>query len=308
MSFVLSKAQQVFGLTDKLFPILAASQVKMSMLTAVLFVCSSAWIVGQSVWYLGGEIPAPKWSAKQASSNISSDSAGIDVSDLLEAALFGRLAKQTKKVVSAPVLQDAPKTSLNLVLVGAVSSSVAESSLAVIAHKGTQATYGIGEKIGGTQATLKGVFIDRIIIDNSGRDETLMLEGIKYKNISQPEPKKVSNASAREMGNNPSSSENEIESIRVEILKDPQKILQYIRLSQVKKDGQLIGYRIRPGRQRALFDSVGLKNGDIAISLNGEDLTDPASMGKIWQSMSEITEFNLTVERNGQTHEIFIEF
>lgn len=70
------------------------------------------------------------------------------------------------------MIQDAPKTRLNLVLVGAVASSNPKLSLAVIANRGTQATYGINEEIEGTRAKLKAVLVDRVIIDNSGRDET----------------------------------------------------------------------------------------------------------------------------------------
>ena len=84
--------------------------------------------------------------------------------------------------------------------------------------------------------------------------------------------------------------------------------MQYIRLSQVRREGDIVGYRVGPGSQRDLFDAVGLKEGDIATQLNGADLSDPSAMGKVWQSISDMTELNLTVERDGQRHEIFIEF
>ncbi|GAL26377.1 general secretion pathway protein C [Vibrio variabilis] len=44
------------------------------------------------------------------------------------------------------------------------------------------------------------------------------------------------------------------------------------------------------------------------MALNGADLTDPAAMGQIYQSITELTELNLTVERDGQQHDIFIQF
>lgn len=309
MSLALNQSHQISGLTEKLSSIFIVSQSKISTFITTLFVCLSAWVLGDLIWYVGGEqANVPKWSSSARNITSTTAAPGADVSNLLDFALFGQYSEKIEKAVITPVIKDAPKTRLNLVLVGAVSSSIPENSLAVIANSGTQTTYGIGEKIEGTQAKLKGVFVDRVIIDNAGRDETLMLEGIEYKKAPKPESKTISNTSARGVGNNPSSAEKEMNAIKAEVLEDPQKILQYIRLSQVKKDGALVGYRIRPGRQRALFDSVGLKNGDIATSLNGEDLTDPASMGKIWQSMSEMTEFSLTVERNGQAHEVYIAF
>ena len=95
--------------------------------------------------------------------------------------------------------------------------------------------------------------------------------------------------------------------IKQEILEKPQTLFSYIRLSQVKRDGQLAGYRVNPGKERALFDAVGLKANDLAVSLNGNDLTDPAVMAKLWTELSQATDFTLTVEREGQLHDIYIE-
>ena len=221
--------------------------------------------------------------------------------------MFGAYNPTTPAVVEQQVIQDAPKTRLNLVLVGAVASSNPKLSLAVIANRGTQATYGINEEIEGTRAKLKAVLVDRVIIDNSGRDETLMLEGIEYKRlaVSAPAPPRTS-SSVR--GNNPASAEEKLDEIKAKIMKDPQQIFQYVRLSQVKRDDKVIGYRVSPGKDSELFNSVGLQNGDIATQLNGQDLTDPAAMGNIFRSISELTELNLVVERDGQQHEVFIEF
>ncbi|MDN3684057.1 hypothetical protein QW180_09280 [Vibrio sinaloensis] len=41
----------------------------------------------------------------------------------------------------------------------------------------------------------------------------------------------------------------------------PNKFFQYVRMSQVKRDGDVMGYRLTPGKDKALFDSVGLKSG-----------------------------------------------
>jgi general secretion pathway protein C len=53
-------------------------------------------------------------------------------------------------------------------------------SIAIIAHNGTQNSYGIGDYIDGTQARIRQVFADRVIIARDGRDETLMLDGEEY--------------------------------------------------------------------------------------------------------------------------------
>ncbi|MGF1743878.1 type II secretion system protein GspC [Vibrio minamisatsumaniensis] len=281
-------------------------QKKLSLATCCVLIAASAWILGQLAWFIEPvEQTLVPWQA--AASSSSSPQAMLDISSLQQSNLFGAYNPTTPTVVEQQVIQDAPKTRLNLILVGAVASSNPKLSLAVIANRGTQATYGINEEIDGTRAKLKAVFVDRVIINNSGRDETLMLEGIEYKRlaVSAPAPPR---ASSSVRGNNPASAEQKLDQIKAKILQDPQQIFQYVRLSQVKRDDKVMGYRVSPGKDSELFNSVGLQSGDIATQLNGQDLTDPAAMGNIFRTISELTELNLTVERNGQQHEVFIEF
>ncbi|CSB08321.1 general secretion pathway protein C [Vibrio cholerae] len=46
----------------------------------------------------------------------------------------------------------------------------------------------------------------------------------------------------------------------------------------------------------------------MAVALNGLDLTDPNVMNTLFQSMNEMTEMSLTVERDGQQHDVYIQF
>ncbi len=310
-----SSVVQKYQLDQKFTAFLAfvvKQQGKLSAWLTLLLIAISAWIVGQLSWQL---IPqdsgVTRWSpttvATQAGPGSNEAASGDAIASLLDAHLFGRYSdKPVAKPKPKPVVKDAPKTRLSLVLVGVVASSSIDSSLAVIANRGQQQTYGIGEQIEGTRASLKGVLVDRVIIDNQGQDETLMLEGVEYSKLAQQNASEPPPPSDSNVGSFPGV--NEIEQIRREISQNPQQIMQYIRLSQVRREGDIVGYRVGPGSQRDLFDAVGLKEGDIATQLNGADLSDPSAMGKVWQSISDMTELNLTVERDGQRHEIFIEF
>ena len=77
-------------------------------------------------------------------------------------------------------IEDAPQTRLNLTLTGVVASSNRENAAAIIEHQSSQETYGIGDLITGTRATLEQVHNDRVLIKQSGRLETLMLDGFEY--------------------------------------------------------------------------------------------------------------------------------
>ncbi|MHC6801112.1 type II secretion system protein GspC, partial [Vibrio antiquarius] len=154
-------------------------QAKLSLLLTCLFIAITGWILGKIVWLaIPQSSEVPQWRPSTSSVVASNKGDAIDFNALQNANLFGRFTEQKPAVVEQPVVKDAPKTRLNLTLVGAVASSDANTSLAVIANRGKQATYGLGEEIEGTRATLKAVLVDRVIIDNQGRDETLMMQGI----------------------------------------------------------------------------------------------------------------------------------
>ncbi|EIK0772295.1 type II secretion system protein GspC [Vibrio alginolyticus] len=281
-------------------------QAKLSLLLTCLFIATTGWILGKIVWLaIPQSSEVPQWRPSASSVTASNKGDAIDFNALQNANLFGKFTEQKAAVVEQPIVKDAPKTRLNLTLVGAVASSDANTSLAVIANRGKQATYGLGEEIEGTRATLKAVLVDRVIIDNQGRDETLMMQGIEYKKLS--ESPQVARAQAQRAEAATSDVGEKLEQIREEIAKDPQSVFKYITISPVKKDGDIVGYRVSPGRDAALFNDVGLQPGDIAVQLNGIDLSDPSSSVQLMQVMSDPQELNLTVEREGQQYDIYIQ-
>ncbi len=272
-------------------------QQRLSSVVMVVLLAISAWILGQLIWQPFVSDSITPWKPTATHSRTSSSNASVDLRELQNGQLFGQYQEQ-RVVLEKPKVQDAPKSQLNVVLVGVVTSTNPNKSLAVIANRGKQATYGIGEVIEGTRAKLYQVQQDRVIVDNSGRNETVMLEGLKY---TKPEPRPVASTSEAR------GTEDKLEQIRDEIRKDTKQVFQYVRMSQVKTDNDIVGYRLSPGKDPALFEAVGLESGDIATQINGLDLKDSAAMGEIFKSLSELTELTLTVERDGQPYEIYIE-
>ncbi len=276
----------------------------LTQITTWLLIVMLAWILGRLIWSFIQPVDnlAP-WQMKVASVS-GGNTSSFQVSDVLAMNLFGQYQQNAPVIKQQPVKQDAPQTSLNLTLVGVVASNRAETTLAVITNRGKQNTYGLNEAIDGTRATLQAVYVDRVIIRNSGRDETLMLDGVKF---GQSQPQQPVRSKSKPIETAKAESSSELDQIKKDILEKPQNLFTYIRLSQVKRDSELVGYRVNPGKDRVLFDAVGLKANDLAVSLNGNDLTDPTVMAKLWTELSEATDFTLTVEREGQLHDIYIE-
>lgn len=281
-------------------------QAKISRGLTVVLLMVCAWLAGELVWWMVDSPSVVSRSIRASGDVTRTAPERLNLSSLQNSHLFGRYTQEAP--AEAAPIQEAPKSRLNLVLVGAVVSSNSEKSLAVIANKGQQETVGIGEAIQGTRAKLVQVHSDRVIIDNAGRNETIMLQGIDYSAQSAP-------SSSSSKGSSTSSSSSHrvevspdtLERIREEIRQDAKQVFQYVRMSQIKEGDDVVGYRLSPGKDRELFDEVGLQNGDIAVQINGLDLKDAAAMTQVFNALSELTELTLTVEREGQPYEIYIE-
>ena len=247
---------------------------------------------------------APVAVAIQAGGNPQAADNSLDVRSLLQLALFGKaevVPKKSDEVSpsenSSAVKQDAPRTRLNLTLTGVLASTVPSRSIAVIINAGQEASYGIGDTITGTPAKLRDILPDRVILSNQGQDETLMLDGEEFK---APGREGAATRPAAPSG------QTSISQLRDDLVKNPGKLLDYITISPVMQDGKLQGYRINPGKDVAFFHRMGLQSNDLAISINGNDLRDNAQAMQIMNQLSSMTEMNLTVERNGQSQDVYI--
>ncbi|KJF89777.1 general secretion pathway protein GspC [Photobacterium leiognathi] len=277
------------------------SQRALTRLLTFILVVSLAWISGRIMWMLlAPPVSIAPWQAKLV--QVSASESDINVGNLLSMNLFGKYSAQPKPVEKI-VKQDAPESRLNLKLVGVLASSDPKSAFAVITNNGKQNTYGVNEVIDSTRATLKAVYNDRVLISNNGRDETVMLDGLKFSKPNEAKHK----TPAKEERIAAKGDDSKLAEIKKKILAQPQSLFSYIRLSQVKKNDEVEGYRVNPGKDRVLFDAVGLKPNDLAVGINGNSLTDPSVMAKLWAELSSATDFTLTVERDGQVHDIHIE-
>ncbi|WP_281545927.1 type II secretion system protein GspC [Grimontia sp. SpTr1] len=283
----------------KAFPATLAKWV-MRLLVLIL-----AWTLGRLVWvWVPNSAPEAVSGAPAAAATVVAQGPAYQLDQLVNRHFFGQYSAKAAPVEKKPEpVVEAPRTRLNLTLVGLVASSEPDRGLAVIANRGSQKTYGIGEAIEGTRVILRQVQTDRVILRNNGRDEALMLAGVDYnQSSSSPAPTR-----AQSKPNIPKNTgEADLSNVKAEIMNNPQALLKYITLSQERNEEGLVGYRLGPGGDSRLFEQAGLQSGDVAVGINGADLTNPAEMNRIWQSLSDASEISLTVQRDGQLHEIYI--
>lgn len=281
-------------------------QNKISKVLQFLLLVYIAWILAQLSWKL---VPQPPIRAVSlsASNTVSNDAVVADVNRITALNLFGDYQKKEQAIVQQNV-EDVPETRLALKLTGVVPSTNPQRAAAIIEKSGRQEVYGIDEKIDGTRAVVREIFSDRIILEQTGRRETLMLEGRDYDAIAaeQKTQPKVQKKVVQQKTTVDPSAKKEIDTLRQQAFKDPGKLVDYLKVSPVRRNSRLVGYRLYPGKNPKVFRSVGLKAGDIAVEINGYDLTNLSQAMQAMQQLKEAQEASITVERNNALQQIFI--
>ena len=87
-------------------------------------------------------------------------------------------------------------------------------------------------------------------------------------------------------------------------LSDPQSLSELISVSAATQDGQFIGFRLAPGKNRALFGRLGLRRNDVVTNVNGISLDDPATAFTLMEQISSADEIDLTVKRGDRVMNI----
>ena len=95
-----------------------------------------------------------------------------------------------------------------------------------------------------------------------------------------------------------------IEEYKTTLASNPLDLVGQIRVQPVPRDGSTYGFRVYPGRDRTLLTGVGLRPGDILISVDDTPLSDPAQLETIINSLSQSSTFQLKIERGGKIRDI----
>ncbi|MEW6992212.1 type II secretion system protein GspC [Colwelliaceae bacterium 6441] len=296
--------------------LLKLPQAKVANAISVLLLFFIAYLFAQLTWlFISEKSSNSPTLVMESPVLINSKVSKVNINAIEQLNLFGKYSEQ--KVVQQVTVQDAPETKLNLTLSGTVASDDPEIAAAIIENNGKQETYGIGDKITGTRATLESVSSDRVLIKQSGRLETLMLDGFDYKQVTANRnnmAERESNPSAHrplrqnipqvlDQRDNEALSRTAMQ-LKKDINEDPGKITDYLKISPKREEGNIIGYQLMPGKNAEFFQSSGLKSGDIAIQMNGLDLTIPSEAAQALQALKEEQELSLLIDRNGEMTEI----
>jgi general secretion pathway protein C len=215
---------------------------------------------------------------------------GVNAQAVAAAHLFG-------KAVADPTTQDpanAPLSSANLVLAGTIATQDPKRGIAIINDGGPSKVYAVGENVNG--ATLYSVYLDHVILDRGGTLETLQLPrllagGGRVPLHAGPAVARTSEA---------------LDNVRRMVQQDPGLLDQVMRTvpSYDNAAGKLRGFRAYPGRNRSIFNKLGLKPGDLVTAINGQPLDDPQHSQEVFNTIQSSNTVTVSVERGGQKQDI----
>ncbi|UZJ43509.1 type II secretion system protein GspC [Marinimicrobium sp. C6131] len=292
--------------------------------------------LAQLLWAL---VPAPDIPKAQVAPNaVSSERSGgsaraVDIAALASLNIFGEAtaeeepgALEAAGPASGPSIEDqAVDTDLKLVLRGVMGSNDEKAARAIIADGKNQALYAPGDELPVRgNVTLEKVLPLRVILNNAGRYESLWLytddDWSSNLAASQPVPdtpgrswegddEPVYDTPAETPDDTDTAPEEALEQAADEVAErvGSQSLSDVVSMSIHRENGQIVGYKIRPGRDRQLFDSLGLQADDVVKAVNGVELTSPQRVMEIYREMGDARSASLLIDRNGQEVSIDIE-
>lgn len=282
---------------------------------AVVLVASAGWTLARFVWLV---IDGPASPVVAAPAVVSVAPRRQYTPDMArDWRLFGDAA--VAPVAPAPGT-DAPETRLSLQLLGTFGNGSSKLSGAVIAERGRDGElYRVGAAVPGG-ATLEKVEGDRVLLRRRGQLETLRFEilsssapgnageaggssdapaggidtlgGFRALRQNQPVDTRAGGATdgvsrGREL----------IAGLQEELKSDPQAVVDKLGLKSAPGGGYLVGAGTNADAMRAL----GLRPGDIVVSVNGSSLGDIRKDARLVDEVKASGEARVEVRRGSQT-------
>jgi general secretion pathway protein C len=217
----------------------------------------------------------------------------FDIGGLVNAHLFGNAAVQPSGDA-----ENAPPTSIPLVLAGLLATSDPKEGMAIIGESAAAAkVVAVGKAIPGG-AQLHSVYPDRAIIDRGGVLESVYL------------PRRSASAGPESMpppappvgGNN----EAMLDRMRRLVNDDPGVIGQIMRPQPVFAGGKMRGFRVYPGANRQAFARLGLRAGDLVTAINGTPLDDKDRAQEIFGTLNSSTQARVTITRANRQQDVVL--
>ncbi len=214
-------------------------------------------------------------------------SAQPDYRSLRSQAILGTFDNKPKNTQAAK-----PISTLALNLIGTFITT-GESPYAIIEDdkKKTQDVFNIKDRVF-DEATLVAIYSDRVDIERNGKIEVLKMDLNEKGAPGSKQSTGISEVGSDEFVVDETELNAAIENLPL--------VLTQARAVPYFKDGKSVGLRMFAIRSGSIYEKIGLKNGDILKSVNGQSLADLTQAVKLFEKLKEERSVNVVLERDRQ--------
>lgn len=222
--------------------------------------------------------------------------------------IFGKTAEG---IISSDIeiseLENLDPTSLNISLIG-TSEVDQENSVAIISVKSKrppQGMYYIGDSV--DVALIKNILRNKVVLSVNGKDEILTMD---------EEPNRTGAASfppsmvpAQRTSSSVPSRTIQLQRDDVEeALSDLQSLLTQASIKPHFSDGEPDGLAITGVKTGSIFRKMGLRNGDIVKSVEGNDIRSPDDLISLYNDLQSEEEVSVQIIRRGRERTNVLKF
>jgi general secretion pathway protein C len=220
--------------------------------------------------------------------------------------VFGFPGGELRPISSGPGTAPAESQSVDVTLLGTVAWSDGFGYAIILADNGRQEVYRAGQYLKGG-GILKSVYKDSILVASGGRNlkvnlaDIAAIEEIKRDSRgNRPVPGGKGRGNLAGFARQTSEDSFTVDRDAVQAaLADPRQIMTDARLLPNMVEGRQEGFVIREIRPGGVYQSLGLRNGDILLRVNEFDISDPETALQVFTALRGMDKVELDIVRGG---------
>jgi general secretion pathway protein C len=149
-------------------------------------------------------------------------------------------------------------------------------------------------------ATVVRIERRRIVLDNNGRREELVLDEAQVAGLPGGPPRAaaatpgVGNLRDRVQRLSDSSFQVQRNDVQ-QAMRNPSELFTQARILPKYENGEMAGVQLNAIQPGSLFEQIGVRNGDVITEVNGIEVTSPQDSSRLLQELTQATEFQVEV-------------
>jgi general secretion pathway protein C len=230
------------------------------------------------------------------------DNRGAAPSVILDRNLFGAQLTGDAQVAEIEVDEPLTATKLPLRLLGTAAANHEKRSRAAIEDEKTRKhmVVAVGDRLEGhNRVRVTGIERTRVILDNAGRPEELLLDEGGPKQ--QPARKRNSRQARRKPAPNKKDElNNRLKELSGDDGQGISKILSSARIVPHYEDGKMQGMKVDAIKADSVFEKIGFQNGDIITEVNGIVIDRLEATSAIFDEFADADSIETAVRRGNE--------